>query len=329
MELWLANPRGYCAGVDRAIDIVELALDLHGPPIYVRHEIVHNRHVVEELRRRGAVFVEDQGEVPEGSTVVFSAHGVAPEVRTQAAARGLRPIDATCPLVTKVHLEAQRFASQGNWLILVGHAGHPEVEGTMGEVPDRTILVTTVEDAERVQVPDPGRVAYLTQTTLSIDEARGILDVLRRRFPGIRGPAREDICYATQNRQNAVHALAERCDLVLVVGSPLSSNSKRLAEVAASRGIEAHRIDSAEELEPGWLEGKSAVGVTSGASTPEHLVHELVAALEARGIGPARNLTVTEESIVFQLPSELSRELDRSGRAAELLARYGRTIPSR
>ena len=329
MELWLANPRGYCAGVDRAVDIVELALDLHGAPIYVRHEIVHNRHVVEALRARGAIFVEEIAEVPEGATVVFSAHGVAPEIRTQAEARRLRTIDATCPLVTKVHLEALRFAAQDHWLILVGHAGHPEVEGTMGEAPERTVLVQTVADAEAVQVPDPGRVAYLTQTTLSVDETREILAVLRRRFPAIRGPARDDICYATQNRQNAVKELAARCDLVLVVGSPLSSNSKRLAEVAKSCGAEAYRIDSARELDPSWLEGKRAVGVTSGASTPEHLVHELVRALEARGVGPASTLTVTEEDIVFQLPSDLARDLRASGRAPALLARYGRALPER
>jgi 4-hydroxy-3-methylbut-2-en-1-yl diphosphate reductase len=329
MELWLANPRGYCAGVDRAVDIVELALDLYGAPIYVRHEIVHNRHVVEALRARGALFVEEIAEVPEGATVVFSAHGVAPEIRAQAAARRLRTIDATCPLVTKVHLEALRFAAQGQWLILVGHAGHPEVEGTMGEAPERTLLVQTAADAEAVQVPDPERVAYLTQTTLSVDETREILAVLRRRFPAIRGPARDDICYATQNRQNAVKELAARCDLVLVVGSPLSSNSKRLAEVARSHGAEAYRVDSAGELDLRWLEGKRAVGVTSGASTPEHLVGGLVKALEARGIGPARPLTVTEESIVFQLPSDLARDLRASGRAPELLARYGRALPGR
>jgi 4-hydroxy-3-methylbut-2-enyl diphosphate reductase len=329
MELWLANPRGYCAGVDRAIDIVELALDLYGAPIYVRHEIVHNQHVVEALRVRGAVFVEEIAEVPEGATVIFSAHGVSPEIRAQSAARRLRAIDATCPLVTKVHLEALRYAAQGNWLILVGHAGHPEVEGTLGEAPERTTLVQTVADAERVSVPDPERVAYLTQTTLSVDETREVLEALRRRFPAIRGPARDDICYATQNRQNAIKELAQRCDLVLVVGSPISSNSKRLAEVARSCGAEAYRIDSAKELDPRWLAGKRAVGVTSGASTPEHLVHDLLQALEAHGAGAARTLTVTEESVVFQLPSDLARELRASGRADELLARHGRTIPTR
>jgi 4-hydroxy-3-methylbut-2-enyl diphosphate reductase len=329
MELWLANPRGYCAGVDRAVDIVGVALDLYGPPVYVRHEIVHNRHVVEALRQRGAVFVEEIAEVPEGATVVFSAHGVSPEIRAQATARRLRTIDATCPLVTKVHLEALRFAAQGHWLILVGHAGHPEVEGTMGEAPERTLLVQTVADAEAVRVPDPERVAYLTQTTLSVDETHEVLGVLRRRFPAIRGPARDDICYATQNRQNAIKEMAKRCDLVLVVGSPISSNSRRLAEVAANCGAEAHRIDSARELDPRWLEGKEAVGVTSGASTPEHLVHELLQALEARGIGPARGLTVTEENVVFQLPGDLARDLQASGRADELLARYGRTPPRR
>jgi len=328
-ELWLANPRGYCAGVDRAIDIVELALGLYGPPIYVRHEIVHNRYVVDDLREKGAVFVDELDTVPPGATVVFSAHGVSPAVRAQAAERQLRPIDATCPLVTKVHLEALRFAAQGYWLILVGHEGHAEVEGTMGEVPDRTILVQTVEDAERVLVPDPGRVAYLTQTTLSVDETREILDVLKRRFPSIRGPAREDICYATQNRQNAVKELARRCDLVLVVGSPISSNSNRLAEVARSQGADAHRVDSARDIDPDWLEGRRAIGVTSGASTPEYLVRELVDALVARGIGPAKDLSVTRETIVFQLPSELSKDLKSSGRSEELLARFGRATPAR
>jgi 4-hydroxy-3-methylbut-2-enyl diphosphate reductase len=327
-EIWLATPRGYCAGVDRAIDVVDLAIDLYGPPVYVRHEIVHNHFVVEELRAKGARFVEDLDEVPEGSPIVFSAHGVSPAVREHAARRNLRPIDATCPLVTKVHLEALRFAAQGYWLLLVGHAGHAEVEGTMGEVPERTILVQSVEEAERVEVPDPTQVAYLTQTTLSIDETREILDILRRRFPEIRGPGREDICYATTNRQSAIKELARRCDLVLVVGSPISSNSNRLAEVARAAGVEAHRIDSARDLKPEWLAGKRSIGVTSGASTPESLVTELVAALESRGAGPARSLVVTEEKISFRLPSALARDLEESSRAPELLSRYSRLAPT-
>jgi len=284
---------------------------------------------VDQLRERGARFVEDLDEVPEGSTIVFSAHGVSPAVRAHAERRKLRPIDATCPLVTKVHLEALRFAGQGYWLLLVGHDGHAEVEGTMGEVPDRTILVQTVEDAERVQIPDATHVAYLTQTTLSIDETKEILDVLRRRFPGIRGPGREDICYATTNRQNAIKELARRCDLVLVVGSPISSNSMRLAEVARASGVEAHRIDSARELKPGWLLGKRSIGITSGASTPESLVRELVGLLESRGAGPVRALTVTEEDISFRLPGPLAKDLEQSERAAELLARYKRTVSTR
>jgi 4-hydroxy-3-methylbut-2-enyl diphosphate reductase len=324
MRILLANPRGYCAGVDRAIDIVELAIDLYGAPIYVRHEIVHNQYVVEELRRRGAIFVDAIADIPEGSTVVFSAHGVSPEIRRQAEERSLKTIDATCPLVTKVHLEAVRFAKQGLWLILVGHSGHTEVEGTMGEVPERTILVQTIEDAEKIEVPEPDRVAYLTQTTLSVDETIEILAVLKRRFPKIRGPAREDICYATQNRQNAVKELAQKCDLVLVVGSPTSSNSNRLAEVARDHGTEAYLIDSARDLEPAWLEGKSMIGVSSGASTPEVLVEGLVAKLKERGAVSVDQFTVTEEDLVFHLPSNLARELDESGQAREFLARYGR-----
>jgi 4-hydroxy-3-methylbut-2-en-1-yl diphosphate reductase len=328
-EIWLATPRGYCAGVDRAIDVVDLAIDLYGPPVYVRHEIVHNHFVVEQLKARGARFVEDLDDVPEGSTIVFSAHGVSPAVRAHAERRHLRPIDATCPLVTKVHLEAVRFAGQGYWLLLVGHDGHAEVEGTMGEVPERTILIQTVEDAERVQVPDETRIAYLTQTTLSIDETKEILDVLRRRFPAIRGPGREDICYATTNRQNAVKELTSRCDLVLVVGSPISSNSNRLAEVARAAGVEAHRIDSARDLKPEWLLGKRSIGITSGASTPESLVRELVSLLEARGAGPARDLNVTEENVSFRLPGALARDVEKSERATELLSRYNRTATTR
>jgi 4-hydroxy-3-methylbut-2-enyl diphosphate reductase len=324
MEILLAQPRGYCAGVDRAIDIVELALDLYGPPVYVRHEIVHNRFVVEALRRRGAVFVEQIAEIPEGATVVFSAHGVSPAVRRESAERELRVIDATCPLVTKVHLEALRYAKQGLTILLVGHSGHAEVEGTMGEAPDRMILVQTAEEAERVQVPDPERLAYLTQTTLSVDETEAILDVLRRRFPAIKAPPREDICYATQNRQNAVKAMSRECDLVLVVGSPSSSNSNRLAEVARSLGVAARRLESAADLDPAWLEGVERVGVTSGASTPEALVEELVLRLRALGATGVRQVEVTREDLVFHLPSSLARDLEASGQQVELLARYGR-----
>ena len=328
-ELWLATPRGYCAGVDRAIDVVDLAIDLYGAPVYVRHEIVHNHFVVDQLRARGARFVEDLDDVPEGSPIVFSAHGVSPAVREHATRRRLKPIDATCPLVTKVHLEALRFSAQGYWLLLVGHSGHAEVEGTMGEAPERTILIQTIEDAESVEVPDPARVAYLTQTTLSIDETREILDILRRRFPAIRGPGREDICYATTNRQNATKELAQHCDLILVVGSPISSNSNRLAEVARAAGVEAHRIDSAADLRSEWLAGKRSIGVTSGASTPESLVRELVAVLESGGAGPARSLTVTEETITFKLPGTMARDLESSERAPELLARYNRSVSTR
>jgi 4-hydroxy-3-methylbut-2-enyl diphosphate reductase len=324
MEILLANPRGYCAGVDRAIDVVELAIDLYGTPIYVRHEIVHNQYVVEELRHRGAIFVDEIADIPEGSTVVFSAHGVSPEIRRQSEDRKLKAIDATCPLVTKVHLEAVRFAKQGLWLILVGHAGHTEVEGTMGEVPERTILVQTIEDAEKVEIPDPERVAYLTQTTLSLDETMEILAVLKRRFPSIRGPAREDICYATQNRQNAVKLLAGKCDLVLVVGSPTSSNSNRLAEVARDQGTEAYLINSADDLDPGWLTGKKRIGISSGASTPEILVEGLVTELKKRGADSVQQFTVTEEDLVFHLPKNLAQEIEDSGRADELLKRYGR-----
>ena len=326
MEVLLAQPRGYCAGVDRAIDVVDLAIDLYGAPVYVRHEIVHNRFVVESLRERGAIFVEEISEIPEGATVVFSAHGVSPAVRDDARARSLRTIDATCPLVTKVHLEALRFAKQDRWILLVGHAGHAEVEGTMGEAPDRMILVQSVEEAERVTVPDPERVGYLTQTTLSVDETMEILAVLRRRFPKIKGPPREDICYATQNRQNAVKEMAGACDLVLVVGSPSSSNSNRLAEVARSFGVEAYRIESATELDPAWIGGKRRVGVTSGASTPERLVQELLVRLQELGAASVRPVEVTKEDLVFHMPSSLARDLLESGRQEELLSRYGRMV---
>jgi 4-hydroxy-3-methylbut-2-enyl diphosphate reductase len=329
MELLLASPRGYCAGVDRAIDVVTIALDLYGPPVYVRHEIVHNRHVVEALRARGAIFVDDLADVPRGSTVVFSAHGVAPQVRAEADERGLRAIDATCPLVTKVHLEALRFARAGHRIVLIGHAGHAEVEGTMGEAPESMSLVESVEDVARLEVPDPERLSYLTQTTLSVDETTGIIAALKARFPAIRGPAREDICYATTNRQAAVKELAGRCDVVLVVGSPTSSNSSRLREVAELSGARSYLVESVADVEAAWITGARAVGVTAGASTPEHLVQELVHWLESLGATKARDLDVVKEEMFFHLPSDLAKDLESSGRAATILEESGRALRTR
>jgi 4-hydroxy-3-methylbut-2-en-1-yl diphosphate reductase len=307
VRIRLASPRGFCAGVDRAIEIVELALARFGPPVYVRHEIVHNRHVVEDLRAKGAVFVEDPEVVPRGALLVYSAHGVSPEVRRAAEHQGLRTIDATCPLVTKVHVEAQRFARDGFEIVLVGHAGHVEVEGTMGHAPERMRLVETVEDVARLEVADPSRLAVLTQTTLSVDDTRDILEALHARFPEIRLPRKDDICYATQNRQNAVKHLAEQADLVLVVGAPESSNSNRLVELARKRGVAAHLVQTADDIEPAWLDGVACVGVTAGASAPELLVEDVVARLRALG-GP--NAVVdggarVDEGVVFQVPSEL------------------------
>ena len=253
--LYLAAPRGFCAGVDRAIDIVDLALEVYGPPVYVRHEIVHNRHVVEDLRQKGAVFVDELAGVPAGAVVIFSAHGVSPAVRREATERGLRALDATCPLVTKVHLEALRYAKQGYTIVLIGHRRHVEVEGTMGEAPEAIVLVESVEDAEALALPDPSRVAYITQTTLSVDDVRAIVEVLKRRFPGIHEPARDDICYATQNRQNAVKELARRCRVILVVGAPTSSNANRLVEVAEAHGARAYLIESAEDIRQEWITG--------------------------------------------------------------------------
>jgi 4-hydroxy-3-methylbut-2-enyl diphosphate reductase len=329
MDILLASPRGYCAGVDRAIDVVTIALELYGAPVYVRHEIVHNRHVVEALRARGAVFVDRIAEVPVGSVVVFSAHGVAPAVREEARARSLKAIDATCPLVTKVHLEALRFARAGYEIVLIGHAGHAEVEGTMGEAPDAMVLVQTVDDVERLAPRDPEKLAYLTQTTLSVDETTAIIAALRRRFPAIRAPHREDICYATTNRQAAVKGLAQRADLVLVVGSPSSSNSNRLREVAALTGAEAHLVESFHDVDPAWLAGKRTVGVTAGASTPEHLVEELLGWLGERGGGPAREVTAVEETMFFHLPSDLAKDLEASGRSAAILGESGRSLRAR
>src|SRR4051795_5733229 len=275
-KILLAAPRGYCAGVDRAVQTVERALELHGAPVYVRKEIVHNKHVVEELRDRGAVFVDEETEVPEGATVVFSAHGVSPAVHANAAVRGLHTIDATCPLVTKVHVEAKKFASGDYTIVLIGHAGHEEVEGTMGEAPEHIVLVETEADVDALEVADPTRVAYISQTTLSVDETRSIIARLREKFPGITGPRTDDICYATTNRQAAVKQMAAECDLVLVIGSQNSSNSQRLGDVARDYGADAHLIDNESQVRDEWLEGTQVVGISSGASAPEELVTRLV-----------------------------------------------------
>ncbi len=307
MRVVLANPRGFCAGVDRAIEIVELALERFGPPVYVRHEIVHNRHVVEGLRAQGAVFVDDPEQAPPGSLLIFSAHGVSPAVKSAAERRGLRIIDATCPLVTKVHVEALRFARDDHELVLVGHAGHVEVEGTMGHAPERMHLVESVDDVERLAVRDPERLACLTQTTLSMDDTREIVEALRRRFPAIVLPRKDDICYATQNRQNAVRALVREADLVLVVGAPESSNSNRLVEIAAKAGVDAHLIQHAGEIDAAWLADAACVGVTAGASAPEILVQEVVERLCA--LGGADTVVEAQprvdEGVVFQLPPEI------------------------
>ena len=303
--LYLAAPRGFCAGVDRAIDIVEMALDVYGAPVYVRHEIVHNRHVVDALRERGAVFSDRLDGIPAGSVLVLSAHGVSPAVRQEAKERGLRTLDATCPLVTKVHLEALRFAREGYTIILVGHPGHVEVEGTMGEAPDRIVLVSTIEDAERVQVDDPARVACITQTTLSVDDTRAVLDALRRRFPAMREPAKDDICYATQNRQDAVKELARRCGLILVVGAPTSSNSNRLVEVAVSAGTRAYLVEEASDVRPEWVDAVSDVGVTAGASAPENVVQEVIERVRALGEFRLEEFRLVDERVMFPLPGEL------------------------
>ena len=305
----LAAPRGYCAGVDRAVETVERALDMHGPPVYVRKEIVHNKHVVEQLAERGAIFVEEETEVPEGELVVFSAHGVSPAVHENAAARQLRTIDATCPLVTKVHVSARKFADQGYTIIMIGHEGHEEVEGTMGEAPDAITLVETVEDADSVEVPDPEHVAFITQTTLSVDETAEIIERLRERFPKIVSSKSEDICYATTNRQIAVKQLAAECDLVLVIGSTNSSNSNRLVEVARDHGAASHLIDNASQVQEEWLEGAETVGITSGASAPEELVSELVEFFRERGTDDIAELKTVDESVRFMLPKKIRTEL--------------------
>ena len=306
MQVLLAKPRGFCAGVDRAIEIVERALAIYGAPIYVRHEVVHNRSVVNNLKRKGAVFVEELAEVPSGSTLIFSAHGVSQAVRRAAVERGLKVFDATCPLVTKVHTEVAKMRATSREIVMIGHRGHPEVEGTMGQSDGGMYLVERPEDVRELAVKDPESLAFVTQTTLSVDDASTIIDALKARFPSIVGPRKDDICYATQNRQDAVKALAKRCDLVIVVGSPNSSNSNRLREVAANQGVEAHMVDHAGELQPEWFAGKSRVGVTAGASAPEVLVQEVVARLRELGADTVDELSGITERVTFPLPKGLA-----------------------
>ena len=309
MNVLLANPRGFCAGVDRAIEIVERAIDAFGAPIYVRHEVVHNRFVVDNLRARGAVFVEELHEVPDGATVIFSAHGVSQSVRADARGRGLKVFDATCPLVTKVHIEVTRHARAGRNVVMIGHAGHPEVEGTLGQwdgsAGGRMVLVESPEDVATLDLDASRGLAFVTQTTLSVDDTRSIIDALRARYPDILGPRHDDICYATQNRQDAVKRLAAECDLVLVVGSPNSSNSNRLRELAEKQGVAAHLIDGAQDIDPAWLQGRRQVGVTAGASAPESLVQAVIARLRAVGAESVRELDGKPEDVVFALPKEL------------------------
>ena len=314
MDVLLANPRGFCAGVDRAIEIVKRAIETLGAPIYVRHEVVHNRFVVDDLRERGAVFVEELDEVPDGATVIFSAHGVSQAVRTEAARRELKVFDATCPLVTKVHLEVARQCRAGRDMVLVGHAGHPEVEGTMGQWNaqhgnGRIYLVEDLSDVAGLQVSQPDNIAYTTQTTLSVDDTRGIIAALQARFPAIQGPKNDDICYATQNRQDAVRDLSAECDLVLVVGSVNSSNSNRLRELAEREGVEAHLIDGADEIDPAWVAGRRRIGITAGASAPEVLVQGVIDRLRALGAGELAELAGEPENMVFALPKELRLQL--------------------
>jgi 4-hydroxy-3-methylbut-2-en-1-yl diphosphate reductase len=309
----LAAPRGYCAGVDRAVQTVERALELYGEPVYVRKEIVHNKHVVSELEKRGAIFVDEETEVPEGEMVVFSAHGVAPSVHANAAMRRLRTIDATCPLVTKVHVEARKFAKDGYTIVLIGHEGHEEVEGTTGEAPDRTVLVQTEADVDALEVEDPNRIAYITQTTLSVDETSSIIARLCEKFPNAVGPKTDDICYATTNRQSAVKELARECDLVLVIGSTNSSNSNRLVEVAREHGAASHLIDNHLQVDEAWLEGVEVVGITSGASAPEELVERLVAYFRERGATDISELRTVDEDVRFMLPGEIRAQLTGSG----------------
>ena len=305
MEALLAQPRGFCAGVDRAIEIVERALKTHGAPIYVRHEIVHNDHVVADLRAKGAIFVDELDEIPDDSTVIFSAHGVSRAVRDAARERGLRIFDATCPLVTKVHVEVAKMRDKGRQIVMIGHAGHPEVEGTMGQSDGGIHLVETVEDVARLEIPEGVELAYVSQTTLSVDDCRMIIDALKQRFPTIAEPKKQDICYATQNRQDAVKFMAPQCDLVLIVGSPSSSNSNRLREVAEKYGCPARLIGSAAELQPEWLEGKRRIGISAGASAPEVLVQELVQRLKGVGVKSVRNLDGVQETVAVPLPKGL------------------------
>jgi 4-hydroxy-3-methylbut-2-enyl diphosphate reductase len=309
--LYLAAPRGFCAGVDRAIDIVEIALQVYGAPVYVRHEIVHNRHVVDELRGKGAVFVDELRDVPPGAVVIFSAHGVSPHVRREAQERGLRALDATCPLVTKVHLEALRYAKDGYSIVLIGHRGHVEVEGTLGEAPEAISLVETVADVEQLELPHPDKVAYISQTTLSVDDVRDIVQALRRRFPSVREPAKADICYATQNRQDAMKELARRAGVVLVVGAPTSSNANRLVEVARAAGAKSYLIEAPEDIRVEWLTGDA--GLTAGASTPEHVVQACIERVRELGGHRVEEFRLLEERVWFPLPGELLAEAGQRG----------------
>ncbi|KMY86356.1 4-hydroxy-3-methylbut-2-enyl diphosphate reductase [Candidatus Paraburkholderia calva] len=306
LEILLAQPRGFCAGVDRAIEIVERAIKLFGAPIYVRHEIVHNAYVVADLRKKGAIFIEDLADVPKGATLIFSAHGVSKAVRAEADTRGLRIFDATCPLVTKVHMEVAKMRQEGFDIVMIGHKGHPEVEGTMGQSGEGMHLVEDIEDVARLDLPDPGRIAYVTQTTLSVDDASAIVDALKAKYPQVKEPKKQDICYATQNRQDAVKILAPQCDMVIVVGSPNSSNSSRLREVAEKRGIPAYMVDSPSQIDPKWVESKKRIGVTAGASAPEVLAQAVIARLRELGVCSVRSLEGIEETIAFPLPSGLS-----------------------
>ena len=310
-KIFLLKPRGFCAGVVRAIDVVEIALDLYGPPIYVRKEIVHNKHVVDGLRNAGAVFVEELAEVPEGARAIFSAHGVSPQVRDEARKRNLQIIDATCPLVTKVHLEAIKFARSQYTIVLIGHKDHDEVIGTLGEAPERTVLVSTPEEVDMLRVPDPSRICYLTQTTLSLDETRDIVQRLKEKFPLIQGPPAQDICYATENRQMGVKAVAPACQLLLVVGSMNSSNSKRLVEVCENTGVRSYLVDDENDVDPGWLRDVSAVAVTAGASAPENLVQNLVGWLRNNGFHSLEEVELVEEDVHFSLPGELQATAPR------------------
>ena len=306
MQVILANPRGFCAGVERAIAIVERALEKFGAPIYVRHEVVHNKFVCDDLRAKGAVFIEELSEVPAGSTVIFSAHGVSKAVREEADSRGLKVFDATCPLVTKVHVEVGKMRNQAREVVMIGHKGHPEVEGTMGQSGDGMYLVETAEDVQHLKVNTPGQLSFVTQTTLSVDDASVVIAALKNQFPDVQGPKKDDICYATQNRQDAVKMLAEQCDLVIVVGSLNSSNSRRLREVALTRGVDAHLVDGADEIDPLWLEGKTRVGITAGASAPEILVERVVDHIRQLTSARVEQLAGVEEGVSFPLPKELS-----------------------